>query len=260
LQRKKGQCLWESFTVHAAGLTAVGKVRAINEDSFWLEMDVPVFCVADGAGGYDSGDVASQLTIKAFDSMFFHGDPDADTTLPIGLQVGGTPDLMTRAIELANGIIYQKSLTQKMASTVVSLCLHDGEAHISHVGDSRAYLFRDGGLQQLTGDHSLVMELFECGAITREEMAKHPKRNVITRAIGGAAEVQVDTLQLPVQKNDLFFLCSDGLSGMVDDQVLAEGFRSVGGDVEPLAEKMLELALAGGGRDNITVIVVGIMG
>lgn len=259
MEQKKGQATWAGFTIHAAGLSALGKVRAVNEDGFWFEMAVPVFCVADGAGGYESGDVASQLTLKSFDSVFFQGDPDADSTLAGAIPVGLCPDLMTEAITLANGIVYQKSLTQKMASTVVSLCLYDGEAHIAHVGDSRVYLFRDQVLTQLTGDHSLVMELFECGAITREEMETHPKRNVITRAIGGNGSVQVDTQTIPVQRNDFFILCSDGLSGMVEHPILEEVLKVSGSDVEVSAHRMLELALDGGGRDNITIIVVGIM-
>ena len=258
LEQKKGQSHWAGFNVQAIGLSDLGKVRAVNEDGFWFEMAVPVFCVADGAGGYESGDVASQLTLKAFDETFFQVAPDADSTLPVGLKVGLCPDLMTEAITLANDIVFQKSLTQKMASTVVSLCLYGDEAHVAHVGDSRAYLFRDQTLTQLTADHSLVMELFECGAITREEMDSHPKRNVIVRAVGGSEDVQVDRQTLPVQKNDIFVLCSDGLSGMMNATIFEEALQESSGDVERIAQRLLDLALDGGGRDNITVIVVGI--
>ena len=259
MQQVKEQSLWEGFTVQAVAISDVGKVRAVNEDSFWFDMSVPVFCVADGAGGYESGDVASQLTLQAFDATFFPGDPDADVTMLAGASVEFNSDLMTSAIVQANSIVYQKSLTQKMASTIVSLCLHDGAAYLAHVGDSRIYLFRDGELSQLTADHSFVMDLFECGAITKEEMATHPKRNVITRAVGGTEEVDVATQVVPIQKNDIFMLCSDGLSGMTDDTALEEALVSAGSDLELGAQKMLDLALAGGGRDNITLIVVGIM-
>jgi PPM family protein phosphatase len=222
--------------------TDTGRQRRDNEDSAYAR--APVFVVADGMGGAQAGEVASHIAVEVFEE----GIPD-----------GGSPEerLADRARE-ANKRIHDLSKTQQeragMGTTLTAAYLQDSELAIAHVGDSRAYLFRDGELKMLTRDHSLVAELVQRGKLTEEQAAEHPQRSIITRALGPEPTVEVDTVTYPVRAGDVLLLCSDGLTSMLSDDQLATILTSTT-DLGAAAQALIDEANAAGGRDNITVVL-----
>src|SRR5258707_3828334 len=189
--------------------TDTGRQRRDNEDSAFAR--APVFVVADGMGGAQAGEVASRIAIEAFEP---------------GLDGSGSPEerLAVRVRE-ANREIYDRSRTELgregMGTTLTAAYLDDGSVAIDNVGDSRAYLFRDGKLERLTRDHSLVDELVRRGKLTEEQAAEHPQRSIITRALGPEPDVEVDTWTYPVRRDDVLLLCSDGLTSMIGEDLIA---------------------------------------
>jgi serine/threonine protein phosphatase PrpC len=198
--------------------------------------------VADGMGGAQAGEVAAQITIDHLRGV----DRDGD-----GADVVAAIEQANRAIVAAAADDPDKS---GMGTTVTALRLQDGALQIAHVGDSRAYLWRDGRLRQLTSDHSVVAELVRRGRISAEEAESHPHRNVITRALGADARVEVDSVDRAGRDGDVVLLCSDGLSGQVDDEAIAAVMRTEP-DLTAAAAVLVEQANAAGGVDNVTVIL-----
>ncbi len=237
----------------AVGRTDIGKCRKNNEDALFLAgEDFPgnLFIVADGMGGCNAGEVASATAIEAFVDYAAQAlcEPRADRV-----------DLMHECMVKANEAVYRLSNHRRdyaeMGTTVVAALLEEHQLYIAHVGDSRAYLLRKKEMIPLTEDHSYVMELVHLGSITREEAAKHPKRNIITRAVGIKETVEEDIHVYDVKKGDVILLCSDGLSGMLQDAQMQEIIkRKI--TFEKKAEKLVEEANARGGYDNISLILV----
>ncbi|MGH3043019.1 MAG: Stp1/IreP family PP2C-type Ser/Thr phosphatase [Gaiellaceae bacterium] len=232
----------------SAGRTDPGRVRRRNEDSFVL--DPPLFAVADGMGGAQAGEVASRLTAAAFRE--YH---EADRLAP--------DERLQAIIQEANRRIYERARTDSdvsgMGTTVTAALLTGGRVTLGHVGDSRAYRIRDGELEQLTQDHSLVADLMRSGSLTPEEAEAHPQRSVITRALGTDPEVDVDTLSVEAEVGDLFLLCSDGLTTMVaDDDIL--GILSAAPTLDDAAKELVRAANTGGGEDNVTVVLFRVEG
>ena len=188
-----------------AGATDTGRKRRRNEDAYVVAP--PLFCVADGMGGAQAGEVASRLAAAAVEEA----DP--------GDRSG--PERVTALIQEANRRVYERANVDPEASgmgtTMTVALVEEGRVAIGHVGDSRAYLYRAGELEQLTEDHSLVNELVKSGKLSREEADQHPQRSVITRALGTDPNVDVDAFTVESQPGDLYLLCSDGLSSMVDN-------------------------------------------
>jgi protein phosphatase len=219
-----------------------GRARSGNEDSAFAR--APVFVVADGMGGARGGEVASKMAVEAFER---------------GLPEDGSAEqrLSTRAQE-ANGDIHKLSVSERdlngMGTTLTAALLDDSELAIAHVGDSRAYLFRDGQLVRLTQDHSLVEELKQRGKLTEEEAEQHPQRSIITRALGPEPTVDVDTWRYPVRDRDVLLLCSDGLTSMLSDGQIAQILQQTE-DLTDAAENLIDAANVAGGRDNITVVL-----
>jgi protein phosphatase len=233
----------------SAGRTHPGKVRRRNEDSYVL--DPPLFAVADGMGGAQAGEVASRLTAAAFRE--YH---EADA-LP--------PDERVQAIiQEANRRIYERAHADSgfsgMGTTVTAALLLGGRVTIGHVGDSRAYRIRDGELEQLTDDHSLVGDLMRSGRLTPEEADAHPQRSVITRALGTEPEVDVDTFTIETEPDDVYLICSDGLTDMVSPGEIQALLIEHAGDLDAAAHALVAAANAGGGEDNITVVLFQIAG
>lgn len=230
-------------TVDAHGvLTDRGQVRRSNEDSYLAAP--PLFIVADGMGGARAGEVASQLIVEAFQA---------------GLDRGiDAPARLRRTIERGNTQIHAVALRDPsragMGTTVTAALLDDGVVHVAQVGDSRAYLLRDGILRRLTRDHSVVEEMIGRGLITPEEAATHPQRSVITRALGTEAEVDVDTYAVPAETDDVFLLCSDGLTSLVGEPAIARALGDTR-DLDAAAQALVASANAAGGEDNITVVL-----
>lgn len=231
----------------AAGDTHVGQVRDGNEDSFVVAESV--FAVADGMGGHLAGEVASEAAlepVRALDGRVF---PDADAA------VTALRDAVVTANRTVSGMAHDEPTYRGMGTTLTAALLEGRRLHLAHVGDSRAYLLRDGQLRQLTDDHTLVQHLVDEGQISREQAATHPQRSVITRAIGVGPEIEVDTMSLDLATHDVLLLCSDGLTGVVDDDELAEVLAS-GDHPEQVVARLIERANDGGGPDNITVVVL----
>jgi len=226
-------------------VTHVGGVRDHNEDAFFVGDDVCV--VADGMGGHEAGEVASRIVTTMVSEAFRGGRLDV-TALP-GLVTGLNDAIRTTA---------DRNETRGMGTTVVGVALVDNgddeSAIVFHVGDSRCYRVRDGVMTQLTTDHSHVQELLAAGRIRADQVGSHPLRNVITRALGADDVVEADFLVLPDEDCRLL-LCSDGLSGELDDERIAELLTS-SSDPSHAAETLLDAALAGTARDNVTAVVV----
>jgi len=229
--------------VDSAGLTQTGNVRRSNEDSYLMR--APLFVVADGMGGAQAGEIASRMTAQAFAEADLIGHPPAD--------------VLRETIRVANARILERSRTDPdaagMGTTVTAaLASDDGSITFAHVGDSRAYLYRDGSLQRLSDDHSLVGELVRKGELSEVEAEHHPQRSVITRALGTEDAVEIDTFTVQAQDGDVVLLCSDGLNTMVAEQAIAE-LLSSGDTAAAIARKLVRAALQAGGEDNVTAIV-----
>lgn len=224
----------------------VGLLRDANEDAYLIQ--APLFGVADGMGGHLAGDVASATAVE----VIAKGIQDRDAL---------TPESLRPLLQEANGAIWQKahadSRLHGMGTTCTLIFVKDTTAHLAHVGDSRAYRFRDGSLEQLTHDHTLVARMVREGRIAAEDAERHPQRNVITRALGVDAEVEVDLSSVSLQEGDRLLICSDGLSSMVDRTVIEEVLAEER-DTQRAADGLVEAANEAGGEDNITVIVLDV--
>ena len=235
-------------TGRASALTDTGRRRPQNEDTFVC--DPPLFAVADGVGGAQAGEIASRLAASALEER-----PAA----ALG------EETLAELLHVANDRIYQHALIDPAAAgmgTVVTALLVDeaaGTIAIGHVGDSRAYRLRDGALEQLTPDHSLVGELVRAGRLSTEEAEQHPHRSVITRAVGTEPVVEVETLTVVAAPGDLYLICSDGLTDIVRDGQIAELIAAADHDPDAAAEALVAAANAAGGIDNITVVLFEIV-
>jgi protein phosphatase len=225
----------------SAGVTDTGRKRRRNEDAFVCEP--PLFAVADGMGGAQAGEVASQLAAAA---------------LREGRAAPADADALVSLIQEANRRVYARSNEDPSASgmgtTMTVALVQDGTIVIGHVGDSRAYRLRDGRLEQLTDDHSLVNELMKSGRLSPEDAETHPQRSVITRALGTDPDVDVDVDVVETQDGDLYLLCSDGLTTMLDDESILELIERNRTDLDRAARALVQAANRGGGEDNITVV------
>jgi protein phosphatase len=219
-----------------------GNKRRRNEDSFVVAP--PLFAVADGMGGAQGGEVASKLAAAALE------DTDAGTS--------GGEERVVALIQEANRRVYERSNADPAASgmgTTITAALVEGtRVTFGHVGDSRAYLVRDGVMEQLTEDHSLVNELMKSGKLSPEEAKTHPQRSVITRALGTDPDVDVDTFVVDAQEGDLFVICSDGLTSMVSDEDILELLEKYHDDLDRAAKSLVAAANRAGGEDNITIV------
>jgi protein phosphatase len=228
--------------VEKAALTDVGRQRQSNEDSY-LERS-PLFAVADGMGGARAGEVASRLAVEAFEAQ---ENPS-----------GSPEQQLAEVARAANRQIHRMSREDSdhagMGTTLTAALVSDREVAIGHVGDSRLYRFRDGELERLTQDHSLVEEFVRQGKLTPEEAAVHPQRSIITRALGPEPEVEVETYTHQGRAGDVYLICSDGLTGMVSEADLAEILKR-GESLEQAAKEMIDAANENGGKDNITVVL-----
>ena len=228
--------------VEHAGRTDVGRQRSANEDDFVLAP--PFFAVADGMGGAKAGEVASAMATEGFEGERDSGEP-AEVQL-------------ARILRDANRRIYDLAVADEshrgMGTTLTAAKVTGDEISLGHVGDSRAYRMRDGELEQLTKDHSLVAELERSGQITAEAAEHHPQRSIITRALGPEPEVEVDTYTVTGREGDVFLLCSDGLTSMISDEEIGSILRSAD-SLDAAADALVRAANQSGGKDNITVVL-----
>ena len=229
----------------AALRTDIGRVRSQNEDAAWADDARGLYAVADGMGGHLAGEVASRMAIDAVQRMArAHGRAD---TLALREMMRWANDEIARHAQ-------QHPECAGMGTTLSVLWRGGRYMYIAHVGDSRIYRLRGGALEQITQDHSLVEELVRARIITREQARTHPRRNIITRALGTQGDNAPDLLAADAQPGDLWLLCTDGLSGMLTDETIeAEMRRNV--PLDAMADSLLSQALEAGGRDNVTLIL-----
>ena len=235
------------------GLTDKGRVRPTNQDIYQIEAreenQTALLVVCDGMGGANAGNVASRFAAQVFTESI-----KAELTRP--LDAKERQELMTHALEEANQTVFSLAGRQPefrgMGTTLVAALVQGGEATIHNVGDSRADLFDGENLRQLTEDHSYVEEMRRQGRITAEVARTHPQKNLITRAVGVEPAVEGDLFEVALRKNEVLLLCSDGLSGMAEDQQIAAAIKNAK-TLALAGDALLNLALEGGGRDNITV-------
>jgi PPM family protein phosphatase len=240
-----------STELRSGGASDTGRVRTNNQDSFLTRDDIGLWVVADGMGGHRGGEVASQIVCETIDRSFARH----------------TVDGLVESIEGANAAVYQAGSGDPdlsgMGTTIVALALvDDGEGDevlaIANVGDSRAYRLSGNELEQLTNDHSLVADLVREGSLSPEEAAVHPQRNILTRVLGVYDDVPVDVLAVVPHNGDRYVLCSDGLFNEVPEQGIAAVLRRLA-DPTDAANELVRLANEGGGRDNVTVVVVDVV-
>lgn len=237
-----------SGAVRARGVAAThpGLKRRINEDRFCARPDLGLWAVADGMGGHAHGDWASNAVVQALEGVALPADfHDATRTV-------------ADAVHSANRRIWAEAQrrTQQMGSTVVALLVQQGCFSAIWVGDSRAYVLRDGVLHPLTRDHSQVQEMVDRGLISPEQARDHPRGHVLARAVGVGARLEVDVVTDDALPGDLFLLCSDGLTGVLDDAALAEVMAA--SDRAAAHDTLIRRTLDGGAPDNVTAILIGV--
>ena len=246
------------------GLTDTGKVREHNEDTIAVDPDIGLLVLADGMGGYNAGEVASGIAVKTIVNLVREQVERED--LSIGDRESGLsrPNIILRdAITRANKIIYQTAHTQAqcegMGTTVVAALFFDNKVTIAHVGDSRLYRQRGDKFEQVTMDHSLLQELVDRGFYSAEEAQRASNKNYVTRALGVEPSVEVEIQEVPVSRGEVFVLCSDGLSDMVEDRDIHLTINTFSANLDTVAKQLIKLANDHGGRDNVSVLMAHII-
>jgi PPM family protein phosphatase len=249
----------DGMRVRFSGDTNVGMKREHNEDSFYLPQSERLAIVADGMGGHASGEVASRMAVETIVSFFRETEEEQELTWPFKMDRAHRHDInrMVTAIKLANLKIHQEAQRNPacagMGTTVVSSLFVDGALVIGHVGDSRLYRWREGMFDQMTEDHSLLNDYIKMKHLSPEEIAAFPHKNVIVRALGMKASVQVDVIVDQPRLGDVYVLCSDGLSGMLADADMSDLIGSEP-DLDKVCDRLISGANANGGLDNVTVV------
>ena len=234
--------------------TDTGQVRKINQDCFDFQVIDPGFSfavVCDGMGGTKAGEVASLLACKTVKNCI-------NESFKENLSEDEVKDLVINSVKISNEEILKKAQNDKrylgMGTTIVLAAVHNNIVHVAHIGDSRAYVISDKKVEQLTKDHSMVQEMVESGEITSEQAKNHPKKNIITRALGVNKDIEIDYNNTTLNENDILFLCTDGLSNYIDDEKISKYIKKFSGQeiVDRLVDKANEL----GGNDNITALIM----
>ena len=233
--------------------TDIGKAREINQDYYYIsDNTIPkLYILADGMGGYKGGEIASKLAVESAQKYIQNNFSNNLTEKEEILK------LVKDAVEYANMVVYEKSKQvqelEGMGTTLEICLIYNNKAYIGHIGDSRIYRIRKDIIRKLTKDHSYVQQLIEDKKITREEAKNHPKKNMITKALGCTPYVEPDLRARNFEKDDIFIICSDGLSNMLDERKIYEIVKE---DLEKAAERLVNEANQAGGYDNITVIII----
>jgi protein phosphatase len=237
-----------------AGLSDVGRCRAVNQDHYLVDPSSGLYAVADGMGGHAAGEVASRIAIETLSEVMRreNGSSWNDTT--------EAARALEEALAVGNRRICESTASHAewrgMGTTIVAAVTVNDRIVLGHVGDSRAYLLRDGRLRQLTSDHSLVNEQVKMGLLTWEEAQRHPHRNIVTRALGNQPQVAVDLVEESLHPGDAVLLCSDGLNSMLVDAEIRDALDQHRATPHAACRLLVERANASGGEDNVTVIVL----
>jgi protein phosphatase len=243
-------------------ITDVGRKRKGNEDSLSVSPEQGLYVVADGMGGHAAGEVASKIAVDEIKDFVALTAGNEEITWPFGLDESISYDgnRLKTAIRHANRKVLEATREsaelEGMATTVAAVLVDGDIANIAHVGDSRVYRWRDGEMTLLTSDHSWVNEQIQTGVISPEQARSHPLRNVVTRALGGRADLLVDVRAVTMNEGDVLLLCSDGLTTMIEDDDIAALLEGSGGDIVKAARDLVNKANERGGEDNITVVLL----
>jgi serine/threonine protein phosphatase PrpC len=248
--------------VISCGRTDIGQKRPHNEDSIGIFDEYGIYIVADGMGGHAAGEVASSAAVDTLKEFILQTRMDQDFTWPFGMNAEKTvsENILDTGIQLANRKVCSLAETNPdytgMGTTLAVILVADSRVLIGHVGDSRVYKYRDGNLALMTHDHSWVNEQLQKNILTEDEAKNHRWKNIITRALGNRLDLQVDIRKLEFDPGDLFILCSDGLTGMVEDEGIKSILDRSNGNLETTTEELIAAANAAGGQDNISVVLI----
>lgn len=249
----------------AHGITDCGRRRPHNEDSILVAEDLSLFLVADGMGGHAAGEVASRTAVQSVREFIEQTVKDRDFTWPFGLNNHYSPveNMLLTGFLLANRrvgrLAEENPQYNGMGTTLAGLYAPDGDIHIGHVGDSRIYRLHDGNFAALTADHSWVNEQLQRNIITEDEARTHRWRNIITRALGNRADLEVDLKTIEGHPGDLFLICSDGLTGMIEDQQIRNILLDRGDNLAEACQALVDASNQAGGIDNISVVLVRVL-
>ncbi len=247
------------LTLRIAGNSDTGRVRDHNEDCIAMRSDLGLAVLADGMGGHSAGEVASSLAVQAVVDELERAL--AEAPLASGEEDDGTEAayLIMNTVAQANSLVYQSAQVNPertgMGTTLVLALFASGSVTIAHVGDSRAYRLRDSRLERLTHDHSVIEEAVRKGMFTREEAQRNLSKNIITRALGVGPDVDTDVQQFAMRSGDIYLLCSDGLTDLVNDTDLQTALREFAANLEKAIQHLIALANTRGGHDNISVVL-----
>jgi len=250
--------------VRCVGLTDTGRVREHNEDTISCDAEIGLLVMADGMGGYNAGEVASGIAVKTIVNLVKEALEREDLQTPdIETGLSRSTIILRDAIHRANKIIFQTAKTQPqcdgMGTTVVSALFFDNHVSIAHVGDSRLYRLRSNRFEQITLDHSLLQELVDRGFYSPAEAQRAANKNYVTRALGVEPNVEVEIQEQPVSKGDVYVLCSDGLSDMVENDDIHLTINTFGANLDTVAKQLIQLANDNGGRDNVSVVMAQVL-
>jgi len=247
-------------TLDVYGFSHPGKVRKINEDSWRFDLDLGLFVVADGMGGHNAGDVASEMAVEAIFAFMQHTMDSEDATWPFGFDPNTSihANRVRTAIKLANRRVFRSAEASDeysgMGTTAVVVYLDDARLVCGSVGDSRVYSMMEGTLEQLTADDSWIRTLQEANP-DGADLTRHPMRHVLTKVVGARDELDVQVVERPFATGQTLLLCSDGLHGELGDQQIAE-LLATGDSARDAVESLIEAVLRGRARDNVTALVV----
>jgi len=248
--------------IKSAGKTDVGRKRSHNEDNYALFDELGLYIAADGMGGHAAGEVASLIAVERLREFIDATSNTDDITWPFERDpaLERAANRLVVAIKIANKAVRDSALEnaerEGMGTTVAAALVEGNRIHIAHVGDSRVYRLDASGLVRLTHDHSLVEEQLRAGIIDEEAAKTHPMRNIITRALGVRDEVQVDVSSHELSTGDAYLLCTDGLTGMVEDVVISNVLAGMKDEPAAAVDELVRLANENGGTDNITAVVI----
>ncbi|MBI5510805.1 MAG: Stp1/IreP family PP2C-type Ser/Thr phosphatase [Deltaproteobacteria bacterium] len=248
--------------IRYAGSTHVGMKRSHNEDNFFLLAEENLYIVADGMGGHASGEVASQIAVETLANFFIDTSRDREITWPFkeDRSLSYDENRLVTGVKLANRRVFETAQSDPryrgMGTTMVCLVCGASGAFLGHVGDSRGYVVKNGAINQISEDHSLLNDYLKVHKLTPEEIEHFPHKNVIVRALGMKETVVVDVHRVDPKPGEIYLLCSDGLSGMVHDPEILSAVKDGGSDLEKICQNLIAKANANGGVDNVTVVLV----
>jgi protein phosphatase len=250
--------------LQCVGMTDTGRVREHNEDTIAWDSNIGLLVLADGMGGYNAGEVASGIAVKTIVNLVREAVEHEDLTIADPVTgLSRVAIILRDAITRANKIIFQTARTQPncegMGTTVVGALFYNNRVTVAHVGDSRMYRMRGAGFEQVTLDHSLLQELVDRGFYSPEEAQRAANKNYVTRALGVEAAVEVEIQEHPAQRGDIYVVCSDGLSDMVEDDDIQLTINTFGANLDTVAKHLVQLANDNGGKDNISVLLAQVI-